>query len=434
MPRTKADVIVLGAGFVGVSAALHLQARGRGVVIVDRAGESGRETSFGNTGIVQTEAIFPYAFPRDLGEIIKGAINRDPRAHIRYSSLPGIAPWVWRYFLESSPSRKLASATAMRPLIARSRREHEAIAEAAGAGAPLRSGGWIKAYRTRQGREAVLAEAETSARYDIPIALLDRAALLALEPHLSEVAMGGVHFTDPITSSNPGALVKSYADLFEARGGRLLTGDARSLEQSGAIWSVTTSEGKVSAPQAVAALGPWTSDVFRPLGYRFPLGVKRGYHMHFGARGDATLSRPVLDMEGGFVLTPMARGIRMTTGAEFARRDDPPSDAHFKRLEPFARAFFPLAERRDAQLWLGRRPCLPDMLPVIGAAPRHSGLWFDFGHQHLGLTTGPITGRMLAEMMTGETPCVDPTPYRAERFNSSPAVMFAPRWRRDAIV
>jgi D-amino-acid dehydrogenase len=138
--------------------------------------------------------------------------------------------------------------------------------------------------------------------------------------------------------------------------------------------------------------------------------------MHFGASGDATLTRPVLDLEGGFVLTPMARGIRMTTGAEFAARDDPPSDAHFNRLEPLARAFFPLAERRDARLWLGRRPCLPDMLPVIGPAPRHSGLWFDFGHQHLGLTTGPITGRLLAEMMTGETPVVDPAPYRAERF------------------
>jgi D-amino-acid dehydrogenase len=417
MAQSRVDVIVLGAGFVGVSAALHLQARGRVVVIVDRAGEAGCETSFGNTGIVQTEAIFPYAFPRDLGEIVRGALNRDPRAHVRYSALPGIAPWLWRYFLESSPSRKLASATAMRPLIAGSRREHEAMAEAAGAGALLRSGGWVKAYRSERGREAVVAEAAALAQYDIPFDVLDRAAMLKLEPHLREAALGGVHFTDPITSPNQGALVKSYADLLEARGGRLLAGDARSLEQSGAVWSVTTSEGKISASQAVIALGPWASDIFRPLGYRFPLGVKRGYHMHFGAKGDARLTRPVLDLEGGFVLTPMARGIRMTTGAEFAARDDPPSDAHFNRLEPFARAFFPLAERRDAKLWLGRRPCLPDMLPVIGAAPRHPGLWFDFGYQHLGLTTGPITGRLLAEMMTGETPVVDPAPYRAERFN-----------------
>jgi D-amino-acid dehydrogenase len=434
MPRTKADVIVLGAGFVGVSAALHLQARGRSVVVVDRAGEAGCETSFGNTGIVQTEAIFPYAFPRDLGEIIKGATNRDPRAHIRNSSLPGIAPWVWRYFLASSPSGKLAGAKAMRPLIANSRAEHEAFAEAAGSAALFRTGGWIKAYRTARGRDAALAEAEALSRYDVPSVPLDGAALHALEPHVSGVAVGGVHFTDPISTPDPGALVRSYADLFQRRGGRLLSGDARSLARSGALWSVTTGGETLSAPQAVLALGPWASDVFHPLGYRFPLGVKRGYHMHFAPKGEAALTHPVLDMERGFVLTPMAAGIRMTTGAEFARRDDPPSDAHFNRLEPSAHELFPLAQRRDARLWLGRRPCLPDVLPIIGPAPRHSGLWFDFGHQHLGVTTGPISGRVLAEMMTGATPCVYPTPYRAERFNSSPAVMLAPRWRRDAIV
>jgi D-amino-acid dehydrogenase len=210
--------------------------------------------------------------------------------------------------------------------------------------------------------------------------------------------------------------VESYADLFVARGGRLAAGDARSLEASGAGWAMITSEGRLEAREAVIALGPWSSDVFKPLGYRFPLGVKRGYHMHYGAAGNATLNRPVLDAEFGYVLAPMTRGVRLTTGAEFARRDDPPSSAHLDRLEPLARQFFPLAERRDAQPWLGRRPCLPDMLPVIGAAPRHKGLWFDFGHQHLGLTLGPVSGRLLAEIITGEAPLIDPAPYRAERF------------------
>ncbi len=193
-------------------------------------------------------------------------------------------------------------------------------------------------------------------------------------------------------------------------------GDARALEQTSGGWSVPAGEAKVQAPDVVVALGAWSSDIASALGYRFPLFVKRGYHMHFGAEGNATLSRPVLDAEFGYVLTPMARGIRLTTGAEFARRDDPPSSAHFDRLEPLARQFFPLAERRDAELWMGRRPCLPDMLPVIGAAPRHKGLWFDFGHQHLGLTFGPVTGLLLAQVMTGETPFTDPAPYRPERF------------------
>ena len=133
-------------------------------------------------------------------------------------------------------------------------------------------------------------------------------------------------------------------------------------------------------------------------------------------RAAASLSRPVLDFEKGYVVAPMARGLRLTTGAEFARREDAPSPAHLERLEPFARELYPLGERLDDAPWLGRRPCLPDMLPIIGPAPRHKGLWFDFGHQHLGLTLGPISGRLLAELMTGAEPFADPAPYAMTRF------------------
>jgi D-amino-acid dehydrogenase len=147
-----------------------------------------------------------------------------------------------------------------------------------------------------------------------------------------------------------------------------------------------------------------------------PLGVKRGYHMHYGAQGNAVLNHPLLDADQGYLLAPMNAGIRLTTGAEFARRDRPPSPLQLEACEPIARTMFPLAERRDMQPWLGRRPCLPDLLPVIGPAPGKPGLWFDFGHQHHGFTLGPATGRLVAEMMTGEIPFADPTPFRADRF------------------
>jgi D-amino-acid dehydrogenase len=112
----------------------------------------------------------------------------------------------------------------------------------------------------------------------------------------------------------------------------------------------------------------------------------------------------------------MAAGIRLTTGAEFARRDAPPTPVQLERSLPAAREIFPLGKAIDREPWLGRRPCLPDMLPIVGRAPRHQRLWLDFGHHHLGFTLGPVTGRLLAEMMTGETPFTDPAPYRADRF------------------
>ena len=163
-------------------------------------------------------------------------------------------------------------------------------------------------------------------------------------------------------------------------------------------------------------MGPWSDQVFAPLGYSIPLNVKRGYHLHLKPRGNAVLHHPVLDSDRGFLLAPMNRGIRLTTGVEFAHRDAPPTPVQVERALPRAHTLFPLGEPVEAKPWKGARPCLPDMLPVIGKAPRHPGLWFDFGHQHHGLTLGPATGRLLAEMMTGETPFADIGPFAVERF------------------
>ncbi|MGD0642644.1 MAG: FAD-dependent oxidoreductase [Roseiarcus sp.] len=416
MSSSKTDVIVLGAGIVGVCAALHVQARGRAVTLVDRLGAVARETSFGNAGIVQSEAVFPYVFPRAPLEVAVASLNLDPRVEIRYRALPSIAPWVWRYFLASSEKSRQAVGMATRGLILRCIAEHRALAEAAGAGALLREGGWIKVYRTSRGEDLALADMEETKPFGIPSATLDRDQLLALEPHLSEVAKGGVHFSEPLTTPDPEGLAKAYADLFVKRGGKLVKGDARTLQASGAGWSVTVEDGPLQASDVVVALGPWSGDLAAAFGCRLPFGVKRGYHMHYAAKGNAALNRPVYDLERGYLMAPMTRGVRLTTGAEFARRDDPPSSAHLDRLEPCGRELFPLAERLDPQPWLGARPCLPDMAPVIGPAPRHKGLWFDFGHQHLGLTLGPVSGLLLAQMMAGGTPFVDPKPFAADRF------------------
>jgi D-amino-acid dehydrogenase len=416
MPSQTVDTIVLGAGIVGVSAALALQARDRTVALVDRLPHAAGETSFGNSGIVQSEGVLPYLFPRALSEIARAAVNRDPRAHMRHGALPSIAPAIWRYFQASTQTRKAATGKIMAPLLSAAAGEHLKLAEDAGASELLRSGGWIKAYRTARGQDLAHAEAEELKRFDVRPVFLDRAGLAALEPHVGEKAIGGVHYAEPLSTSDPARLIQSYAALFVKRGGRMERGDALSLEPAGAGWMVTTEMGRLAARDVVIALGPWSDELARRFGLRLPFFVKRGYHMHYEANGNAGLTRPVLDLERGYLVTPMTRGLRLTTGAEFARRDDPPSSAHLDRLEPFARELFPIGARKDAAPWLGRRPCLPDMRPVIGPFPGKPGLWLDFGHHHLGLTLGPITGRLLAELLSGETPFVDPAPFKAERF------------------
>jgi D-amino-acid dehydrogenase len=416
MTELKADVLVLGAGMVGVSAALHLQQRGRDVILVDRHELAGEETSFGNAGMIESASVFPYMFPRDFTQILQYAINRSPQVRYQFFDLPNFLPWLVRYYLASSPDRALDSAMAELPLIRRSLIEHEALIAEAEVPELLRRTGWIKLFRSDATLANAMRDFERAKQYGVAGELLDGNAIAMREPNLTGEFAGAIHFPAPGFVPDPGGLAKAYAGLFTRKGGRFLVGDARTLEQTTGGWRVGGSEGAAVGREVVVALGPWSDLVFGPLGYSIPLGVKRGYHLHLAPRGNAVLNHPVLDSDLGYLLAPMNRGIRLTTGVEFARRDRAPTYIQIDQALRRAHALFPLGDAVDAKPWMGARPCLPDMLPVIGKAPRHAGLWFDFGHQHHGLTLGPATGRLLAEMMTGEAPFADPAPFAVERF------------------
>ena len=162
------------------------------------------------------------------------------------------------------------------------------------------------------------------------------------------------------------------------------------------------------------ALGPWSPELLRRFGYRFPLVRKRGYHQHYV--GGTSLQLPLVDASLGYVMAPMRQGTRITTGAELTGPDAPPTPLQLDRAEQAARQLVDLGNPVANDPWYGTRPCTPDMLPVLGRAPRHRGLWMNFGHGHQGFTLGPVTGRLLAELMGGESPVVDAAPYRPVRW------------------
>jgi len=409
----KFDTLVLGAGMVGVSIAAHLQQRGLSVALVDRKAP-GNETSFGNAGLIQREGVYPYAFPRGLGTLLGYAGNRALDVRYHPGAMFKLAPFLWRYWRNSAPDRHIAIARAYSTLIEHCVSEHKALAAAAGAADMLRPTGWIRVFRTAAKFDEELKTAERSQReYGIEYDVLDAAALHAAEPDLSSALIGGVRYGQSYSVADPNALVTAYARYFERLGGRIVFGDARTLEPH---WRVNTEEGVLEADSAVVALGPWSQPLSAKLGYRLSLGIKRGYHMHYRAKPGARLNHPVLDVEKGYLLAPMARGIRLTTGAELALLDEPKTPDQLVAVEPIARDLFPLGERVDSEPWMGQRPCTSDMLPVIGPATRHPGLWFAFGHAHHGLTLGPVTGRLIADMVTGAKPFVDPRPFRIDRF------------------
>lgn len=411
---TPKHVVVLGGGMVGTCAALHLAQRGHAVTLVDRR-EPGRETSYGNAGIIQREAVEPYPFPSDWPTLTQAALKRGAAINYHLGALPGLVAPLARYRANSRPDRHAVISQAYARLIEGATREHGPLIELAGAGDLVRREGYRFVFRDpasfREGAERARALVSS---HGLQVQVLDADALAQAEPALRQRLAGGIHWLDPWSVNDPGELVSRYAALLGRLGGRIVQGDAATLRQTATGWQVRTAQGDVDAEHAVVALGPWSDALLRTLGYRYPLFVKRGYHRHY--RGGEPPRLPLLDADRGLVIVPMRQGVRITTGAEFARLDAPPTPVQMGRAHALASELVDLPEPVEPQPWMGARPCTGDMLPVIGAAPRHKGLWFNFGHAHQGFTLGPMSGRLLAELIDGDAPVVDPQPYAPARF------------------
>ena len=355
--------------------------------------------------------------PRSPMLLMRMLANLDPQVHVHYRALLPLMPWLAKYVWNSRDAAVEKAIAAFAPLTEFAVPEHDALAEEAGATALIRRTGYLRVFHDTAALEADEAEFKMLAeRFGVKYEVINPDKLAEMEPHLSDNLVGAIWLSEPTSVSDPGGLVKAYAALLRTLGGTFLTADAGTLEQKGAQWQVQTVDGPITAEHAIVALGPWSAEILKRQGVTVPLAVKRGYHMHYTTIGNATLNRPVIDVENGYFLGPMQRGIRMTTGAEFAFRDATPTPRQLEMVEPLARSVFPLDERKDSKPWMGARPCLSDMIPAVSAVPRNPGLWANFGHQHWGLTLGPITGRLLAEMIVGEDTTVDPAPYALTRF------------------
>lgn len=289
---------------------------------------------------------------------------------------------------------------------------HRALLARAGAADLWSRPGFLKLFATEAEVAMGRAEAAELERRQIRHSLLDAADLAELEPHLVGYA-GGLWITDSGAVADPGAACDAYAALFRAGGGRIETAEGR-LVSAGESVAVETPAGRRDAPVTVVALGAWSARALVPLGYRIPLVAERGYHRHFAPVEGRPLGRPVHDVGGGYVVAPQRRGLRLTSGTELSPIDAPQTPVQLARAETRARGRLPLGGP-VGDAWLGGRPTLPDSLPMIGPAPRHDGLWFAFGHQHVGFATSAVTGALVAALATGDSPPIDPAPYRPER-------------------
>ena len=409
----QADVVVLGAGIVGVSAAFAALQRGLSVILIDRR-EPGSETSYGNAGILSSGSILPLNKP-SLWSALPGYLGNTSAA-LRWDPLWAMRniDWIARFLANAVPSRTLPRAKALHGLIGASLKLHRDWIVKAGAGKRIRETGWLKAWRS-DAAGAAKQEQAFLAEFGVASELLDRQAISALEPNILPVYKTGLLHTQTASVDSPGAVVKAYARMFAGAGGEVRRSDITTIEPSGEAWRVVLGDSAISAHHVVVALGPWSADLLRPLGYRVPLATERGYHQEFVPNPARSLLRPIHDAEGSFLMSPMEQGIRVTSGVELTARDAPSSFAQLDMVVPMARGVVEFGAA-VGEPWRGARPTLPDSLPMIGPAPGHKGLWLAFGNQHIGFTTGPATGAAIAAMISGDKPTFDTSAFAPSRY------------------
>jgi D-amino-acid dehydrogenase len=364
---SDADVIVLGAGIVGVSASIAARQQGLSVVLVDRR-EPGSETSYGNAGVLSSGSILPLNKPSLWNALPAYLTNR--HTALRWDPIWTVRniDWVARFLANARTSRTRPRASALHGLIGASLQLHRQWIVKAGAAHRIRETGWLKVWRS-DAIEAAKREQAFLAEYGIESELLDRQAISALEPDIMPVYKVGLLHTQTASVDSPGAVVKAYTKMFASSGGEVRQSEIKSITPNGDRWRVVLSDGTIVARHVVVALGPWSADLLRPLGYRVPLAFERGYHREFKPNPARALQRPIHDAEGSFLMTPMEQGIRVTTGVELTDRDAPSSFAQLEAVVPLAHGVVEFGEA-VGEPWRGSRPTLPDSLPVIGPAPR----------------------------------------------------------------
>ena len=413
------SVAVIGAGAVGVCSAIHLQQRGWRVSLIDRAAP-GSQTSFGNAGVISEGSMVPLNNP-DLHAELLGLLRNDGAA-LRYRPrhLLRNVGWLLAFLDASKTTKAERHARALHGLTSRALEEHRALMQRTGNTHRLTPNGWLKLYRhggTDRARQVLAGFTGAMLKAcGVQHRALDAAGVAVLEPALKPIFGAGVHLVSGGVIDSPGRLIGEHAERFVADGGTLRTEEVHELGEDGASAWVRTDAGKRVFERVLIAAGPWSPDVLSLAGFDVRMLVERGYHAQFHAAGGPALSHSVHDVDAGYVVGPVGDSLRVTTGVELAPRDAPSDTAQLDQIEPRVREALALGARTAEPIWRGARPSFPDGCPAIGALPGSHRLWINAGHQHIGLMSAPITGRLVAEMLSDEAPVIDPTPFRSARW------------------
>lgn len=413
--RFDADILIVGAGIIGLAIGVELHRRGRRVVVLDPDGPA-RGASYGNAGYLSPASVYPPASYVGLAGLPRLLLDRNGPLVVRPGHLPRFLPWALRMLAANRPGPQQAGVAAVTTLNLHSVRDYAPLLQAAAAQDLIDKRGSLAVCGSPQMLETYRRKALAQQALGFDCQVVDADEARALEPALGGEIAGGVFYADAARCADPGQLGERFAAFIAREGGQLVRSKATSLRPVGAQdWIVHTPQREWRARRVIVAAGRWSDALMVPLGYKVPLESERGYHLMLPTPGVA-LNRPVVIADAFFTATPMLGGMRLAGTAEFAAADAPPDARRSWMLYDLARRHLPGLNADQARTWMGVRPALPDARPALGKASRHDGLYYCFGNHYQGLTQAATCARVMGHLLFDEPAPIALEPFDLKRF------------------
>lgn len=410
------NILIIGAGIVGICTSIELIKKGYSVTLMD-PNEPGSQTSYGNAGVITDSSLMIINNPQLLKSLFQLIFKNQTSFRYSKSFIFSRLIWVLRFLMFSHKNHMKFAAKALRELQVLSLNTHKKLIKKTNSNNIISKPGWLKLFKTSESYKKYSLELEVLNKHKAKYTTLNTTQIEKQFPDLEVKFFKGILFKNSIRVKSPLKLSKKYFDYFIKSGGKFVRESCKDLQYIEDKWVIFSNKNKSYFDQVVVSTGPWSKNILSNLGYNIPLAWERGYHHHFSTKKKISINPAIYDVEGGFVYSSNGSDVRVTSGVELTFLDAVENEIQINESIQKLRKIIPLNKKLIDKPWLGSRPTIIDSLPMIGKAPKHKNLWFNFGHNHIGLSTSAGSAVIISEMIQNKKTSINADPFSPKRFS-----------------
>ncbi len=410
------NILIIGAGIVGICTSIELIKKGYYVTLMD-PNEPGSQTSYGNAGVITDSSLMIINNPQLLKSLFQLIFKNQTSFRYSKSFIFSRLTWVLRFLMFSHKNHMKIAAKALRELQVLSLNTHKKLIKKTNSNNIISKPGWLKLFKTSESYKKYSLELEVLNKHKAKYTTLNTTQIEKQFPDLEVKFFKGILFKNSIRVKSPLNLSKKYFNYFIESGGKFVQESCKDLQYIEDKWVIFSNKNKSYFDQVIVSTGPWSKNILSNLGYNIPLAWERGYHHHFSTKKKISINPAIYDVEGGFVYSSNGSDVRVTSGVELTFLDAVQNEIQINESIQKLRKIIPLNKKLIDKPWLGSRPTIIDSLPMIGKAPRHKNLWFNFGHNHIGLSTSAGSAVIISEMIQNKKTSINADPFSPKRFS-----------------